>query len=207
MKQFKIFIDFAKEEQYLNLQAQKGYRFFKSSCLGFYHFINEALKDTNYRIDYRVFKNTYDFNNYVTMFEDSGWRHVYGTKYSGRQYFLPMRENASEDIFSDVTSKAQRYISFQRQCIVSLALLVVYLTSIYITTKPNFNSPIFLTPGLWEKQGPSFWFAFLFELPFALMRVLPVFLFLAAAIINGCLAIMARRTYKRFISETKEQHS
>ncbi|SDN76720.1 DUF2812 domain-containing protein [Acetanaerobacterium elongatum] len=203
MKQFKIFIDFAKEEQYLNSQAKKGCRFFKSSCLGFYHFVNEAPKDTNYRIDYRVFKNQYDFNNYVTMFEDSGWRHVYGTKYSGRQYFLPVRENAAEDIFSDITSKAQRYISFQRQCIVSLVLLSVYS---YITIKP-LNSPIFLTPGLWEKQGSSFWLAFLIELPFALMRVLPMFLFLAAAIFNGCLAIMARRSYKRFLAETKEQHS
>lgn len=205
MKQFKLFIDFTKEEQYLNEQAKKGYKFFKYSCLGFYHFVNAAPADTNYRIDYHTFKNQYDFNNYITMFEDSGWRHVYGTKSSGGQYFLPIIEDAPSDIFSDVTSKAQRYIRYQRTCILWFVLLFIYSTSFLLINKPGLSAPIFLTPGLWEKQGLRFWFAFLFELPFALMRVLPAFLFLAGSIYNGCLAIMARKSYKNFLSQNKEQ--
>lgn len=41
----------------------------------------------------------------------------------------------------------------------------------------------YLTPGLWERTGTSFWFGFLFETPFALFRsgIIPLF-FLAWSI-------------------------
>jgi len=44
----------------------------------------------NYKIDYRIFKDKKEFDNYIALFEDAGWKHVYGTKNSGNQYFLPM---------------------------------------------------------------------------------------------------------------------
>lgn len=52
-----------------------------------------------------------------------------------------------------------------------LPLLVIF----YLTDVIDFNAFInpkhlFLTPGLWDKTGTAFWFAFLFETPFALMR-------------------------------------
>ncbi|HFD1596032.1 TPA: DUF2812 domain-containing protein, partial [Enterococcus faecium] len=41
----------------------------------------------------------------------------------------------------------------------------------------NFKSWYF-TPGLWEMEGMWFWKAFIFETPFVLLRVLPLFFFL-----------------------------
>jgi len=34
----------------------------------------------NYKIDYRIFKDKKEFDNYIALFEDAGWKHVYGTK-------------------------------------------------------------------------------------------------------------------------------
>ena len=61
----------------------------KYSAFGRYHFIDEAPQDLNYRVDYRFFKNQKDLDNYIALFEDAGWQHVWGTTSSGGQYFLP----------------------------------------------------------------------------------------------------------------------
>ncbi|WP_230875122.1 hypothetical protein [Lysinibacillus cavernae] len=37
----------------------------------------------------------------------------------------------------------------------------------------------YYTPGLWDKEGLAFLFAFIFETPFALLRFIPPWLFLA----------------------------
>lgn len=55
-----------------------------------------------------------------------------------------------------------------------LAILFLVYSMLFLPDSPGM---IFLTPGLWEMQGMAFWRAFLFELPFALMRVLPAILF------------------------------
>ena len=43
------------------------------------------------------------------MFEDSGWKHLAGSKSSGNQYFLKLRDSCTVDIFSDERSRAGRY--------------------------------------------------------------------------------------------------
>jgi len=59
-------------------------------------------------LNYKIFKDKKEFDNYIALFEDAG-KHVYGTKNSGNQYFLPMNEKAGTDIFSDRVSAAARY--------------------------------------------------------------------------------------------------
>jgi hypothetical protein len=52
-----------------------------------------------------------------------------------------------------------------------LPLLVVFYLVDIIDFKAFINpKELYLTPGLWDKTGISFWFSFLFETPFALMR-------------------------------------
>lgn len=56
----------------------------------------------------------------------------------------------------------------------TFAILFLVYSMLFLPDGPGM---IFLTPGLWEMQGMEFWRAFLFELPFALMRTLPAILF------------------------------
>lgn len=125
MKKFRVFVDISEEEKYLNEMANKGYFLKKYSSLGRYHFIESKPEDLHYRVDYRVFKKKDDFDDYVSLFEDAGWMHVYGTYQSGSQYFLPNSSDSTEDIFSDIESKAGRYLRFiqaARLCSISFII-------------------------------------------------------------------------------------
>ena len=172
MFKFKIFLDFDKEEKWLEDMASNGYHLNKAS-FG-YHFSEGKPEEITIKIDYRPFKHKEDFLDYRMMFEDSGWKHIAGTKNSGIQYFKK-NSKTEDDIFSDQHSKAARYkryanMSFQL-AISYLPLLVVF----YLTDIIDFNAfinpkELYYTPGLWDKTGASFWYSFLFETPFALMR-------------------------------------
>ena len=70
------------------------------------NFNEGSLKTATIKIDFRKFRRTDDFIDYCTMFEDSGWKHLAGTKSSGIQYFKRIDDAAGDDIFSDNNSKA-----------------------------------------------------------------------------------------------------
>lgn len=173
MKQFKIFWDFEAEEKYLKDMAAKGYFLKKYSPFGVYHFQKAEPQAINYKIDYRLFKKKEDFLNYITLFEDAGWKHVYGTKYSGNQYFYPIHEAAGTEIFSDKISAATRYKTQYTLCMVNVIGFIAYLLMLFATTGGDLTQLLFLTPGLWERTGGAFWSAFFFELPFVILRLLP----------------------------------
>lgn len=170
---FKFFIDYAKEEKWLNEMAKKGYEIIRNSCG--YKFKPITPQDITYRIDYRTFKCKKDFIDYCTLFEDSGWKHIAGTKSSGNQYFKKVSSNSDSNIFSDNMSKAARY---KRVSIIWLSMSISYLILmiglVYSGTinLEAFINPkaLYFTPGLWEKSGLDFLRSFLFETPFALAR-------------------------------------
>lgn len=173
MHKFKFFIDFEKEEQWLEQMAYSGYHL-QNAFFG-YQFQREEPETATIKIDFRKFKSKEDFVDYRTLFDDSGWKHIAGTKSSGIQYFKKIDATAGKDIFSDNHSKATRYKRYSNMflelAISYLPLLVVF----YLTDIINFNAfvnpkELYLTPGLWDKTGSSFWSSFLFETPFALMR-------------------------------------
>ena|SRR5690625_1739587 len=153
MFKFKIFLDFDKEEKWLEDMAGNGYHLNKAS-FG-YHFLEGKPEEITIKIDYRPFKHKEDFLDYRMMFEDSGWKHIAGTKNSGIQYFKK-DSKTEDDIFSDHHSKAARYkryanMSFQL-AISYLPLLVVF----YLTDIIDFNAfinpkELYYTPGLWDK--------------------------------------------------------
>lgn len=74
-----------------------------------YEFYKTSPNNTVIKIDYRRFKSNDDFQNYIILFKDSGWEHIAGTKTSGKQYFKRIDKAAGDDIFSDISSKAERY--------------------------------------------------------------------------------------------------
>jgi hypothetical protein len=185
MKKFKIIADFAKEERFLNDMAKKGYRLEKYNSLGVYTFRLAEPQNLCYRIDYRTFSDNAQFEDYCTLFQDAGWEHVYGTRRSGSQYFLPISDRVqTDDIFSDKESKAGRYKRFAAQCFTSLTLMLV----LFIILKPH-NWALwdirswYFADGLWEMSGSMFWKAFLFETPFVILRVVPFLILLFLAIL------------------------
>jgi hypothetical protein len=173
MRKFKLFLDFEKEARWLNEMASEGYELVGKS-FG-YRFRKSKPDHANIKIDYRIFKKQADFVDYCTLFEDSGWEHLAGTKSSGTQYFKKVSKDADEDIFSDIDSKAGRYKRLS-QMYLSLAMCYLPIFAALVTTNAihveAFFNPkqLYFTPGLWDKAGVDFWGAFLFETPFAFFR-------------------------------------
>lgn len=172
MKKFKIFFRFDKEEKWLEQMAAQGWLLFKKSF--FYYFQEITPEEKTIRADYRMFNSNQDFSNYCCLFEDSGWRHIAGTKSSGTQYFLKDSPESSNDIFSDEFSKAGRY---KRLSGMWLYFAVCFIPIFFGASTGGWGEYIlqtpkewYLTPGLWDLEGYQFWFSFLFETPFALLR-------------------------------------
>lgn len=173
MYKIKFFLDFQKEEKWLETMANKGYHF-QRTFMG-YHFQKGKPKIETIKIDFRNFSNGEDFIDYCTLFEDDGWKHLAGTKRSGMQYFKKTEDNAGDDIFSDTNSKAARYKRYAKMCNELALSFIPFLVLLYLSGAINlegFVNPkdLYFTPGLWDMSGMSFVFSFLFETPFALMR-------------------------------------
>lgn len=173
MYKFKVFVDFEKEEQWLKEMASNGYHL-QNTLFG-YHFKRSKPETTTIKIDFRKFKNNEDFLDYCSLFEDSGWKHLAGSKSSGMQYFKQTGASEGDEIFSDTTSKAARYkryanMTFEMAMSFLPLLIIFYLTDVINFTVLAHPKELYFTPGLWEQTGLSFWLSFLFETPFALMR-------------------------------------
>lgn len=200
MRKFKYFIDYDKEEKWLKEMANKGYQL-ESVSFG-YKFRQAEPKDTVIKIDYRRFKKQEDFIEYCTLFEDSGWQHIIGTKSSGTQYFKKMDHNSDEDIFSDKKSRAGKYKRlsnmFMEMAICYLPIFVALQTTGAIDVEAIVNPKLlYFTQGLWEMSGLSFWRAFLFETPFALFRGL-AWLFIPVSLISFLFfSYKANRLYEK----------
>ena len=200
----KIFINYSKEEKWLNEMSKKGYEV-TSNSFG-YTFRSINPDDITYRIDYRTFKNKKDFIDYCTIFEDSGWKHILGSKYSGKQYFKKVSDKCDEDIFSDNISKANRYkrasniwLRFSR---IYLVLLIVFALTGVININAFINpKELYLTPGLWEETGIRFLIKFLFETPFALGRGFIWLVYPISILIYFYCILKASKLYKETIKD------
>ncbi|EJS65797.1 DUF2812 domain-containing protein [Bacillus cereus] len=173
MWRLKFFVDFEKEEKWLEEMAWKGYQL-ESNTFGYKFRIAEP-EDATIKIDHRIFSRRSDFVNYCTLFEDSGWKHIAGNRWSGTQYFKKINEESEDDIFSDQASRAGKYKrlskTFLELAICSIPMLILFMFTNMINLEALVNpKELYLTPGLWDKQGAAFLGSFLFETPFALMR-------------------------------------
>lgn len=199
MKKFKLFLRFENEEKWLEHMANQGWILSRKSL--FYYFRKVAPEAKTIRIDYREIKSAKDFSDYCTLFEDSGWKHIAGTKSSGTQYFLKENDDSTEDIFSDTLSRAGRYKRLSSMWLSCAIIFIPFLLSLNSGGWINFNTMSapkewYLTPGLWKLEGLSFWWAFLFETPFALMRGIGWLIPIIMALICVGFAIKSRLLYR-----------
>lgn len=157
-------------------------------------------------MDFRTFKKKADFEDYLALFEDSGWLHVAGTKRSGYQYFRKIGNGGSEDIFSDADSKAGRY---KRLSEIWAALVIAFVPILIALVSTDAIDPgvllnpeaLYYTPGLWDMNGAAFWRAFLFETPFALLRGVSWLIFPATVVLYLYCALKAYHQYKKTNAE------
>ena len=188
-KKWKIFVSLDKEEAWLNKQLENGWRFTGITAMGRYKFreVEAVDRDKVIRVDYRKFEKTAPYSDYLQFMEDAGWKHLAGKKDSGTHYYIGSKTNQME-LYSDDDSKLERDKRLRKGYAMSmLPLLVIYYVlfekgSVSAITNP---SQFFLTPGLWEKTGSAFTKAFLFELPFAGMRLAVALIFPIVLIFFG----------------------
>jgi len=196
MKKFRVFIDMEKEEQYLKSMSENGWGLVSYNSFNFYTFEKIDQQSLNYRIDYQLFKNKADFNTYLTLFEDSGWRHISGNKSSGFHFFLP-KEHVSQEqtIFSDSTSSNERYKHLYTQSALLSTLMIFYL----ILLKPSFNDlpRWYLTPMTWEHSGLQLLGIILVETFFVFIRIIPFLFILIYASYYAIVGTKAKRFLKK----------
>lgn len=200
MRKFRYYIDFEKEEKWLNEMAKEGWKF---SGKAFGYMFNKTIPtNTVIKIDYRTFAKTRDFQDYITLFKDSGWEHIAGTKISGVQYFKKVSESDDTEIFSDTLSKAGRYKRLSNMWL-SIATSYITLFIILFTRETvDFSAllnpkQLYYTPGLWDKTGVGFWGRFLFETPFVIMRSFVWLVFPISIIIYLIFMYKAEKCYRR----------
>ena len=153
MNKYRLFIDPEKEEMWINKIQQDGYR---------------------------LVSNTLDFiYTFEETDEEFGWEHIRGGRFGMTQQIWSKIEDGNDTLFSDRDSKINFY-KRQMNFTGSLAFLFLIYSFIF---EPVTGNNLFLTSGLWDMQGTEFWRAFLFELPFAIMRFLPAILFPIAAVL------------------------
>ncbi|MEH7254675.1 DUF2812 domain-containing protein [Neobacillus niacini] len=163
MKKFKIFFDIEKEEQWLNEQLQKGYRCTNISGLGKYTF-EKTDKRYVMRLDYQDYLSKKKFKDYKGIYEDFGWNYLNGSWLGGIRYWQK-EDDGQIEIFSDRQSKRNYYKRLMGYSF--------WLGMLFFVAMPDMDSGLYLAEGLWSMKGSLFWKAFLFETPFALLRLLP----------------------------------
>ncbi|BBF42181.1 hypothetical protein lbkm_0863 [Lachnospiraceae bacterium KM106-2] len=170
-------VNIDKEEKWIRSMNESGKRLlYVRTSTGRYEFDEPQADDERQivKMDVRTFRSKADFEDYKAMFEDSGWRHIGGTKSSGVQYFEKVSEDASEDIFSDKASKAERYRRLANMWLTSFLCFLPLTIVLYHNTMKEYDifhpKSLYFTPGLWELKGSRFVGAFLFETPFAIGR-------------------------------------
>jgi len=173
MKAYKVFINNLKEEAWIKDMASNGWLIDKIGIA--YTFKKVEKKQYNVKMDYRLFKKQEDFEAYITMYEDFGWKHIAGGKSSGSQYFIHEKLGEQMELFSDEESQKARIMRMRKMLRQSLAVTLVFfivlLSQKYITISTLLNpKELYLTPDLWNMTGSEFWSAFWFETPFVLFR-------------------------------------
>lgn len=204
MVKHKLFIvNIGKEEAWIEKYINQGYRL-KSAEWGRYQFekCENPYIAPKVKLDFRTFNKQEEFNDYLALFEDSGWRHIAGSKSSGVQYFEQMNVESADNIFSDNESKAGRYKRISNMWIgffyIYFPLLIVFSTTGIFDFHKLYNlKELYYTPGLWEKAGGDFWRAFLFETPFALGRGFAGFLFLAIVLMYAYFGMKSLYWYRK----------
>lgn len=156
----------------------KGYRLTDISMDFIYKF-EETSEDYITRVDYQEMMSIPKYEEYFSIHEEFGWKHIRGGRFGAITQVWSKKPDGNDELFSDRESKINYYKRYMKMT-GGLAILFLFYSILFLPDSPGM---IFLTPGLWDLEGMEFWRAFLFELPFALMRILPAVLFPVTVII------------------------
>lgn len=202
MKKFKIFFDIKKEEQWLNHMLSNGWVCTNVSSSGFYTFKKTADLEQVIRIDYQQDLRREKRTNYKQLYEDFGWHSLKEKPYDGTYYWLK-RKDGNDELFSDNDSTISKYKRLMKHSsnwvVLSFILLMIFYSTDHSYYFFNIKDAYF-TPGLWDAKGFAFLFAFLFETPFAIMRIIPPWLFLA----TGSMYLFTYFRYRQSIQKLIE---
>lgn len=179
MRKYRYFSTIDREEDWLNAQLDKGLVLCEPVGFGRYSFELKSQSDQVVRIDSRKFKTEDEKNDYFQFMADFGWKNVKNeSKNDGKIYFIG-ESSISDELFSDSNSKYEREVRSRNSLFsMNMFIFIFYMLIFYNkTNKSIFFNPkaAFLTPGLWYKGDQEFWSAFLFELPFAILRIIFAF--------------------------------
>lgn len=196
MKVFKIFFDLEKESNWLEKMGQDGYILRRK---GTSYYFDESDEVVSNGVDYRTFKSRNDYEDYLSMFKDTGWDHVHGSKSSGKQYFS---KQGRDTVYSDQDSLFQmvkRHAMYWMM--ISIVLAIAFRGHIATGFVPI--KSLFFTPGLWELEGLRFMRSFLFELPFVLIRILNIygFFIFSGLYLLRVLVLLSKYTKKKKYGE------
>ncbi|KYG31765.1 DUF2812 domain-containing protein [Alkalihalobacillus trypoxylicola] len=197
MKKFKHFYDFNSEEKWLNDMAKQGFQLIKSTSWS-YKFTPSKPENTKIKLDYRVFKKHEDYEDYLALFEDSGWKHISGTYRSGHQYFKQIKDHASDDIFSDGESRAARYKRLSDK-LTTIAYCLLPIWAVIVTLEMNNwndGTPLFASE-LWGKNWTEFWRTFFPETFFSTIRLFLLLVFPFTILVNFSFAFKANKLFKQ----------
>ncbi|KIL52225.1 hypothetical protein KP77_06980 [Jeotgalibacillus alimentarius] len=167
MKKFKVFFNIEKEEQWLNKQLEKGYRCTHVSSLGIYTF-EKTDKSYVLRLDYQERLTGEKLEEYKGVYEDFGWCYIKSTPLNGVRYWQKENDHRNE-IFSDRESKANYYKRLMQYSFWLGTMCLTFAFLLYSDTELYHES-------IWRMEGSLFWKAFIFETPFALLKLTPLLL-------------------------------
>ncbi|MGE7944921.1 DUF2812 domain-containing protein [Lysinibacillus xylanilyticus] len=201
MIKFKLFFNMDKEEKWLNAMLQEGWMCTKISPFGYYTLKRTSDTEQVIRIDFQQDLRKEARENYVQLHKDFGWQAIKGKSNDGTYYWIKDKDGHDE-LFSDNDSQIAKYKRLMKHASFWAILSFAFLMVIY----SSYDYPLFFdlkgayfTPGLWDKEGLSFLFAFLFETPFALMRFIPPWLFIATSVIYALTYIRYRKAIQHLV--------
>ncbi|MGF3076230.1 DUF2812 domain-containing protein [Facklamia sp. P13055] len=197
-----LFKDLDKQEAWINSFRKEGYRFINKKFPACFVFEKIDDKVPITRIDYREFEKSSEYQNYIQLFSDMGWTVVSSRKNFSVHYFQQNNPNSEDFIYSNKESYAEIYKRYSQQAL-NWSIIFLFFFTIFSTGDISYSlfnpRTAFLTPGLWEMTGWQFWSSFIFEIPFALMRLLSKVIWLILAAWMGFEAFVNKRKYNDLI--------
>lgn len=160
LTKIRFFIDYEKEERWVNDMSQQGWHLVK---LGFGYFIFEKGLPGEYIYRNEMlagFRKKNDSKEYIEFLKDTGVELV--TKYTTWVYFRKKTEEGPFELYSDITSKLQ-YINRILYLFLLLFLVNFYFGISNVFNVFNHNSNVTYTIGI-------------FNLSVSLIFVFPLFL-------------------------------
>ncbi|MCL0330679.1 DUF2812 domain-containing protein [Apilactobacillus xinyiensis] len=144
MKIYKTFFSLKDEETWINEVQNKGYKLIKVSkifppILFKYKFERTKDKSNKVCLDYKRFKKSSDYKSYISLFKDSGWKHVSGSRGSGIHYFQTYTNNDKKEIFSDKESRNNFVQSYIKYSIGMSVYCIAFLLNFFIFNSISLN--------------------------------------------------------------------